>query len=143
RLAAFRAIEEALGNAVRHGRATAVHIALDLVADQYLTVTVRDDGCGFDPGQARPGLGLSSIESWGSQEGRRWQIASRPGGGTAVVARLPLTPVASPLPPSRGGPTAGAVPRWGLRAARLRLGARPPRGAGSRAGTAAPPGPAD
>jgi integral membrane sensor domain MASE1 len=92
RLAAFRVIEEALGNAMRHGRATAVHIALGIDADRHLRVTAGDDGCGFDVGHVRPGLGLSIIESWVSQAGGSWQIVSRPGAGTTVSARLPLAP---------------------------------------------------
>jgi integral membrane sensor domain MASE1 len=97
RLAAFRVIEEALGNAVRHGRASAVHIALGVAADRHLTLAVEDDGCGFDIGRVKPGLGLSSIEGWVSQVGGSWQIASRPGGGTILAAQLPLSS-AGPYP---------------------------------------------
>ncbi len=49
RLAAFRVVEEALANVLRHASASAVHIRLDLDALGRLDVVIEDNGRGFDP----------------------------------------------------------------------------------------------
>ena len=105
RLAAFRIIEEALGNVVRHAQATAAHVTLGLEARSCLVITVEDNGHGFDIGRAGSGLGLASIESRVRQAGGRWQITSLPGKGTTVSVRLPL----SPTPPKPRSPPGDRV----------------------------------
>ena len=91
RLAAYRVIEEALGNAARHARANRVDIAL-AVGDRELVIRVCDDGLGFDSRVIRTGLGLSSIAARVGCVGGSWRVNSRIGQGTALEAFLPLTP---------------------------------------------------
>jgi len=95
RLAAFRIVEEALGNVMRHAQATTAHITLGLKGQAAVVITVRDNGRGFDVGQVRPGLGLASIDSRVRQAGGTWHLASGPGTGTTLSVRLPIP--ASPL----------------------------------------------
>ena len=90
RLAAYRVVEEAFGNAARHARARQVEVALGLRTDQ-LAIRVRDDGQGFDPAAVRAGLGLSSIAARVGCVGGSWGVSSTPGQGTALEALLPLT----------------------------------------------------
>lgn len=91
RLAAYRAVEEALGNITKHARAKQVAISLGLDEDgRCLDMRVRDDGRGFDQATVRTGLGLSSISARVGQVGGTWSIASAPGQGTEVRVRLPL-----------------------------------------------------
>ncbi|HZT06159.1 MAG TPA: MASE1 domain-containing protein [Chloroflexota bacterium] len=90
RLASYRIIEEALANAVRHGRASSVQISLDVHLERDLAIIVQDDGCGFDPTTTRYGLGLGSIEARVHQAGGSWDISSAQGTGTTVHVRLPL-----------------------------------------------------
>jgi signal transduction histidine kinase len=92
RLAAFRIVEEALGNVVRHANATTAHMSLGLVAHSSLVITIGDNGRGFDVDRVRSGLGLASIDSRVRQAGGHWQITSLRGKGTAVSVRLPLPP---------------------------------------------------
>jgi signal transduction histidine kinase len=92
RLAAFRIVEEALGNVVRHTQATTAHMTLSLEAHSSLVITIGDNGCGFDMDWVRSGLGLASIESRVRQAGGHWQITSLPGKGTTVSVCLPLPP---------------------------------------------------
>jgi signal transduction histidine kinase len=91
RLAAYRVVEEALGNAARHARANRVNIGLGL-GDEQLAIRVRDDGLGFDPREVRTGLGLSSIAARVGCVGGNWRVSSRVGQGTALEAFLPLAP---------------------------------------------------
>ena len=95
RLAAFRIVEEALGNVMRHGQATTAHITLGLDGHSSLVITVGDNGCGFDVDRVRPGLGLASIESRVRQAGGHWHITSVPTKGTKVSVCLPLPPTST------------------------------------------------
>ncbi len=56
----FRIIKEALHNAVRHGAAQHITLKLSFSATE-LIITIKDDGCGFDPEKIRPGRGLSNM----------------------------------------------------------------------------------
>jgi len=91
RLVGFRVIEEALANTLRHAGAKHVQVRLGLDRDGLLTIMVADDGRGFDPASAQHGLGFASVESRVAQVGGCWSIESTPGGGTRVLAELPLS----------------------------------------------------
>jgi len=59
-----------------------------------LVVQVADDGAGVAPTQSRHvGLGLVSMRERASELGGDCIITARPGGGTHVVARLPIPQV--------------------------------------------------
>ncbi len=89
RLTAYRFIEEGLNNAVKHARAERVRVSLG-IAGEYLEVAIQDDGTGFDPAQAVPGLGLDGIAGRVEQMAGTWLVDSAPGRGTTLRARLPL-----------------------------------------------------
>jgi signal transduction histidine kinase len=61
-LCLFRVAQEALSNATRHGRASAVTVLLS-PRDRGLQLAVADNGVGFDPAQSREraSLGLASM----------------------------------------------------------------------------------
>lgn len=86
-VAAFRIASEAMTNAVRH--AGARHCSVRLAAERELTVTVEDDGRGL-PEDRRDGVGLISIHERAAELGGDVAVEPRPGGGTRVVARLPV-----------------------------------------------------
>ncbi|WP_367324494.1 sensor histidine kinase [Streptomyces sp. HUAS ZL42] len=89
---ALRSCQEALANARKHaGSSVAVGIALTY-ADNTLTVSVRDDGCGFEPGAPCDGYGLAGLRARATEVGGTAQISSRPGDGTTVTVRLPVSP---------------------------------------------------
>ena len=93
--ACFRIAQEALTNVVRHAQASRVRVALDR-NDGELTLTVGDDGAGFDVAAARQravageSLGLLGMEERALLLGGRLEIESASGAGTTVRARLPL-----------------------------------------------------
>ena len=107
-------VAEALTNAVKHARAERVLVAL-AQPDGHLTVEVRDDGCGFDPGGRRAAWGWPASPT-GSRSctGRCASTASRgeeprctprsrclPPGGEAAADHLAAPrrtpPMAEPL----------------------------------------------
>jgi signal transduction histidine kinase len=92
-VAAYRIGTEAMTNAVRH--AGAASCSLRLVGGDDLTVVVEDDGHGL-PAAPRAGIGLTSMRERAAELGGECRVEPRPGGGTRVVARLPL--VLAPRP---------------------------------------------
>ncbi|RKN39156.1 sensor histidine kinase [Micromonospora endolithica] len=95
----LRAAQEALANAARHARATRVGLTLSYMED-VVTLDVRDDGVGFDPGGRPPesaegGFGLAGMRQRVRRVGGRLAVESEPGGGTAVSATVPALPGAA------------------------------------------------
>jgi two-component system, NarL family, sensor histidine kinase UhpB len=88
-IAAYRLIQEALSNVVKHADAKIAAVNLKFVADG-VRIEVRDDGKGFDPKVTEPGIGLIGMRERVQGFGRRLEILSKPGGGTTVVIDLPI-----------------------------------------------------
>ena len=87
-VAAYRIATEAITNAVRH--AGARHCRVRIIANKTLEVEVTDDGHGW-AGELRPGVGIRSMRERAADLGGTLTIEPVPGGGTSVLARLPLT----------------------------------------------------
>ena len=89
-LCLFRVAQEALTNAVRHGRARTIRAELITTVDS-VTLVVLDDGLGFVTSDcAGSGLGLRSIDERVRLTRGNVQVESQPGQGTKVVVRIPL-----------------------------------------------------
>jgi signal transduction histidine kinase len=58
-------------------------------SDGALSLTIEDDGSGFNPQRTR-GMGLLGIEERVRQLGGRLEVRSEPGKGTTVQVSLPL-----------------------------------------------------
>lgn len=86
-VAAYRIATEAMTNAARH--AGAAHCAIRLIGGTDLTVVVEDDGRGL-PVDRRDGVGLASMQERAAELGGECLFEPLPGGGTRVLARLPL-----------------------------------------------------
>lgn len=87
----FRIAQEAVHNALRHGKAR--HVTLSLVGQNNdLVLAVRDDGTGIpQPTDETKGLGIRLMRNRASQVGGRLEISPAEGGGTIVTCTLPLT----------------------------------------------------
>ncbi|MET9456035.1 sensor histidine kinase [Streptomyces canus] len=89
---ALRSCQEALTNCRKHAGSSAT-VIIDLgYADESLTLSVRDDGHGFDPGAACDGYGLAGLRARATEVGGTVRVHSAPGGGTTVTVRLPVPP---------------------------------------------------
>jgi signal transduction histidine kinase len=89
-LAAFRIVQEAVTNVVRHAGARATSVRLTYGADE-LTVQVEDDGEGAaPPGPDGTGNGIAGMRERALALGGQFDAGPRPGGGFRVRARLPL-----------------------------------------------------
>lgn len=88
---AFRIVQEALTNVVRHAQASRISIGL-WEEDGHLCVEVKDDGTGFDVEAALAGHnsnGLSGIRERVHLLNGTLDLHSTPAKGTTVLARLP------------------------------------------------------
>ena len=90
RLGAFRVVEEALLNVLRHAQSRQAIVRLGLESDDRLTIEVRDEGVGFDTASVERGLGTASMASRAAHLGGDCHIESAAGAGTVVRVRLPL-----------------------------------------------------
>jgi len=90
-LALFRIAQEAVQNVAKHSQAQ--HVSLEFGGDErHAVLAIADDGIGFDPAVAgQSGLGLVSMEERLRFIGGALQVASAPGGGTRIQAKVPLT----------------------------------------------------
>ncbi len=87
----YRIVQEALNNAVRHARAASVAVDVD-TTDGTVTITVRDDGVGFDPAARairERRLGLTSMRERAESLGGTLTIETAPRSGTTVRVEVP------------------------------------------------------
>ena len=84
-------LEEAVGNAIRHGEAKHVRVKVTFGKDD-VRLEIEDDGCGFDAEHSVPDvsrLGLASMRLRAEQLGGRLDIVSVKGKGTRITATVP------------------------------------------------------
>jgi signal transduction histidine kinase len=90
-LTLFRIAQEAVHNALRHAHARDVALRL-CRADRLVSLTITDDGAGFDLADAvggGDGLGLTSMRDRAEEVGGALTIESAPGSGTVVKVEVP------------------------------------------------------
>ena len=87
----FRIAQESLVNVAKHAKADRVHLALRREGDA-IVLAVRDDGVGFAPDDPRKpqSLGLVGLRERAQLLRGTLTVASAPGEGTRVEARVPL-----------------------------------------------------
>ena len=91
----YQIAREALTNAIQHGQATRIDIAV-AYDGPHVSVTVSDNGCGFEPNDAaaapdsEPHFGLDTMRERVEKIGGRLRIESASGERTTVhaVARV-------------------------------------------------------
>ncbi|MEO0867567.1 MAG: sensor histidine kinase [Cyanobacteria bacterium J06642_11] len=97
-LAAYRIVQEALTNVVKHAQATQLSVQLS-TKPQSLYVQVLDNGKGFDPSKNTTGFGLRGMKERAIALGGTCQIWSAPETGCRISVILPLPqPLEYPLP---------------------------------------------
>jgi signal transduction histidine kinase len=98
KISLFRALQESLSNATRHGRGIDVRVHA-WVEDGFLHLDVSDHGPGFSLARRQPrggsvpsggGIGLAGIRERAALVGGTFEIRSAPGEGTTVSLSWPL-----------------------------------------------------
>ena len=91
----FRIIQESLNNVAKHAQAGMVWVGLDLASPDAVTLSVRDDGVGFDPAilddiVQRGRLGLKQMRERVENLAGTFELRSEPGSGAEIQVVLPL-----------------------------------------------------
>jgi signal transduction histidine kinase len=82
-------LQESLGNIRKH--ANAKHVDVSLSAGQReIELRVSDDGSGFNTGDSKKGLGLTSMQERVRPLRGHVAIDSSPGRGTVIAVNIPL-----------------------------------------------------
>jgi signal transduction histidine kinase len=87
----YRIAQEALRNIAKHAGKASARIALS-GGSNLLSLSVRDDGIGFDPlsKQAKGGLGLISMQERARLVNGELFLAASPGHGVIITVRIPM-----------------------------------------------------
>jgi signal transduction histidine kinase len=88
-VAAFRIVQEALTNVVRHAGASTATVILTY-EDEAVVVRIEDDGRGSSRGSAGSGSGIVGMRERAESVGGTFEAGPRPEGGFGVRARLPF-----------------------------------------------------
>lgn len=86
----YRVAQEAIANALRHGRPSSLEVALEYMPTS-VRLSVRDNGVGFQFGDVRTqGFGLAGMKERVHAARGVFGVDSEPGRGTSVCAEFPL-----------------------------------------------------
>jgi signal transduction histidine kinase len=85
----YRIAQEALNNTLKHAHASSVSVVLHH-NDRAVSMSIQDDGIGFDPSEARAqsGFGLRGMEERVARLGGRLSVKSSPGEGTRIEVEV-------------------------------------------------------
>ncbi len=86
----FRIIQEALSNIVKHAKAENCLITFKVDQD-LITVTISDDGVGFNPENELTGFGLTSMAERTKRINGTFEVTSTIDTGTIISIKIPLT----------------------------------------------------
>jgi PAS domain S-box-containing protein len=87
----YRVAQESMRNASLHGQATRISVTLQ-IKDDFIQLRVEDNGSGFfsEPNHRKKGLGITSMTERIRLVNGTFSLASHPGQGTEMIARVPL-----------------------------------------------------
>ncbi|MGN6553697.1 MAG: response regulator [Verrucomicrobiota bacterium] len=86
----FRIAQEAVANALKHGKATRISIYIKREAEK-LVLKITDDGRGFSATSAsQKGMGLQVMQSRAGMIGGTLDVANHPAGGVCVTCTVTL-----------------------------------------------------
>jgi signal transduction histidine kinase len=99
RIAIYRVVQETLTNVGKHATGAKIVSIVIRRIERVLHLTVEDDGCGFDPERSLAGdetpvegrLGLAGMRERLALLGGEIAVQSRPGAGTTIFARIPVS----------------------------------------------------
>ena len=89
RLGLYRITEQALMNAVIHGRAHQVEVSIRINDGNTIHWKVKDDGRGLAGGDSKQGLGSALINTWMRRLGGEWSLVDDDRGGALCRGSIP------------------------------------------------------
>jgi signal transduction histidine kinase len=82
--------KESINNAVKYAECTRLNVDIEITG-KILTLTIQDNGKGFDPATIRQGNGLQNLQKRASEIKGQLAIHSAPGAGTRIELHMRLT----------------------------------------------------
>ena len=89
KLMLFRIIQEQINNIIRHAHASTIQINLKTTGTR-LTLSIADNGRGFDPGSVKRGHGFDNIGHRADLFGGKLKIDATPGKGCTIHVAVPV-----------------------------------------------------
>ncbi len=89
----FRIVQESLTNVSKHAEASTVNIELRLTEEDWIQLTVADDGKGFDPVLPRTGFGLHGIDERVASLDGELALETAPGQGVRLEIKIPCAKI--------------------------------------------------
>jgi len=80
---------ELVNNSLRHSGANNINLQL-IQSDKHISITVQDDGCGFDENSVKKGFGMKSINDRIASCNGKIDVSSSPGNGTETTIELKI-----------------------------------------------------
>lgn len=97
----YRIAQEAVNNALKHGKAQQIVIGLSSTPERII-LAVNDDGVGFKRSERRSkGLGLRIMNHRAAMIGGNFTVQKKAGGGTTAVCNVPMN--SGPTPKNENG----------------------------------------
>ncbi len=86
----YRLTQEAMSNAIKHGRASKIDVRLEALADT-MVLSVKDNGSGLPkPGSVEPGMGLNIMRYRAGLLGGEVSVKNDPSGGAVALLTYPF-----------------------------------------------------
>lgn len=90
-LGIYRMVQETTNNVIKHSEATHVSVRLHEDKQDFLLLTVSDDGKGFEPNRNNnEGIGLINLTNRVKYLSGKIHIDSTPGSGTEIHIKIPI-----------------------------------------------------
>ncbi|MEL7531541.1 MAG: sensor histidine kinase, partial [Bacteroidota bacterium] len=89
-LGLYRVAQEQINNILKHAEATEIDVLLSSTKD-ILTLSIEDNGKGFDPKQISSGLGLDNMRTRMQAIGGKLRFENAENGGTRALSQIPLS----------------------------------------------------
>ena len=85
----FRIVQEQMNNILKH--AEAKQVVIELYRDDLISLSINDDGIGFNTEKKRSGIGLNNIQTRTELYAGKVNIQSTPGTGCKIKIEFPVT----------------------------------------------------
>ncbi|WP_166348569.1 sensor histidine kinase [Phytoactinopolyspora limicola] len=86
----LRTTQESLANIRKHAGASRAQVTVSFVGGSgMVSMSITDDGTGFDPADPSGGFGLRGMRSRAQQAGGGLEVISAPGAGTTIRVHVP------------------------------------------------------
>ncbi|RYZ49148.1 MAG: PAS domain-containing sensor histidine kinase [Sphingobacteriales bacterium] len=90
-LAIYRIVQEQLNNIIKYAEATEVRILIKKV-EAHLSLSIQDDGKGFDLKARREGIGLNNMKTRAESLGGSFKLSTQPAKGCRIDVSIPIAP---------------------------------------------------